>query len=68
MARYKRDNPSRTPFAVSARALFVTIDIPDHRPRGRFSSDGPRAVDAFFVHLIIRRSLGEKPARGGAGR
>lgn len=48
MARYKRDNPSCTPFAISARALFVTINIPDHRPKARFSRNGPRNGRRIF--------------------
>lgn len=43
MAWYKRGNPSR-PLLLSLcplRALFVTINIPDHRPKARFSSNSP---------------------------
>lgn len=43
MAWYKRGNPLR-PLLLSLcplRALFVTINIPDHRPKARFSSNSP---------------------------
>lgn len=44
MAWYKRSNPPR-PLLLSLcplRALFVTINIPDHRPKAHFSSNSPR--------------------------
>lgn len=49
MAWYKRGNPPR-PLLLSLyplRALFVTINIPDHRPKARFSSNSPRHQRIF---------------------
>lgn len=44
MAWYKRGNPPRPllPSLCPLRALFVTINIPDHRLKARFSSNNPR--------------------------
>jgi len=44
MAWYKRDNPPRPllPFLCPLQALFVTINIPNRRPKARFSSNSPR--------------------------
>jgi len=49
MAWYKRGNPLRPlhPFLCPLQALFVTINIPDHRPKARFSSNNPRHQRIF---------------------